>query len=258
MALPVPAYDADGITLHAGDCIQIMPLLKEPVALVVADLPYSVTVADWDREIDAKMLWHCYNALTGPRTPVILFGSGLFAARMTLSNASAFRYDLCWDKEAITGHLNAKRQPLRAHESLLVFYGQQPHYDPQMIYTGRSSPSRGTKVERTNRHYGQYVNTPVVEQDGFQHPRSILKFKRPKLPKGKGHPSQKPVALLEWIVRSYTKPGDLVLDNTAGSATALVAARNCGRRAVGIEMHEPFVELAVARLASGSEGDRWD
>lgn len=255
--LPDPAYTDGAVTLLPGDCIEVMPILREPVDLVVADLPYATTPAEWDREIDSKLLWHCYRGLVGPRTPVILFGSGLFAARMTLSNAAGFRYDLVWNKEAVSGHLNAKRQPLRSHEVLLVFYEQQPYYDPQMVYTGRTSHSRGKTKERTNNHYGHYVNTPVVDQDGYQHPRSILSFKRPKLPKGKGHPNVKPVALLEWIIRSYSKPGDLVLDNTAGSATTLVAARTAGRRAIGIEKHPPFVELATARLASGSEGDQW-
>jgi site-specific DNA-methyltransferase (adenine-specific) len=255
--LPIPVYDADGVTLHAGDCLDVMPMLKEPVDLVVADLPYATTPAAWDKEIDSKMLWHCYAGLTGPRTPVILFGSGLFAARMTLSNAAGFRYDLVWNKDTITGGLNAKKMPLRAHEVLLVFYDQAPYYDPQMVYTGKTSHSRGTKKERSNNHYGHYENTPVVDQAGYQYPRSILTFKRPKLPKGKGHPNVKPVALLEWIICSFTKPGDLILDNTCGSATALVAARTAGRRAIGIEKYPPWIELAASRLASGSPEDRW-
>lgn len=251
------AYNDAGIRLIEGDCLAVMPTLKEPVALIAADLPYGTTRNGWDRPIDPKMLWHCYHGLAGPRTPIVLFGTGMFAARMMLSNEADYRYDLCWDKQAVSGHLNAKRQPLRAHENLLVFYKEQPFYEAQMIYTGRSSHSRGTRTDRTVNHYGQFENTPVVEQDGYQYPRSILSFKRPKLPKGKGHPNQKPVALLEWVIRSFTKPGDLVLDNTCGSGTALVAARNCGRRCIGIEDHPPYVEAAAARLQSGSQGDNW-
>lgn len=251
------AFAGNGVELMAGDCLAVMPTLKERVALICADLPYGTTRNHWDRPIDAKMLWHCYHALAGPRTPIVLFGTGMFAARMMLSNEAEWKYDLVWDKEAVSGHLNAKRQPLRAHENLLVFYREQPHYEPQMVYTGRSSHSRGSRKDRVVNHYGQFENTPVVEQDGYQYPRSILSFKRPKLPKGTGHPNQKPVALVEWIIRSFTKPGDLVLDNVCGSGTTLVAARNCGRRAIGIEQHEPYVTQAVARLQSGSEGDRW-
>lgn len=252
-----PVYDVDGITLYAGECEAIMPTLPQRFDAVMADLPYATTQNDWDRPIDPKILWHCYRSLCGERTPILLFGSGIFTARMMMSNEAAWRYNLVWDKCATSGPLNAKRQPLRAHEDILVFYGRQPFYDPQMVFTGRSSHSRGSTVERTVNHYNAFDNTPVVDQAGFQYPRSILAFKRPKLPKGMGHPTQKPVALMEWMIRSFTRPGDLVLDNVCGSASTLVAARNCGRRAVGIEKHLPYVENAVARLESGSPEDRW-
>jgi site-specific DNA-methyltransferase (adenine-specific) len=253
----VPVYDVDGIKLYLGDCEAIMPTLLATVDAVMADLPYATTQNDWDRPIDPKILWHCYRSLCGERTPILLFGSGLFTARMMSSNEADWKYNLVWDKQATSGPLNAKRQPLRAHEDILVFYRRQPFYDPQMVFTGRSSHSRGSTVERTVNHYNDFDNTPVVDQGGFQYPRSILAFKRPKLPKGMGHPTQKPVALMEWMVRSYTAPDALILDNVAGSASTLVAARNCGRRAIGIEKHEPYIEAAIRRLESGAEGDRW-
>jgi site-specific DNA-methyltransferase (adenine-specific) len=255
---PVPVYDADGITVYHGDCLDVMPHLRSTVDFVFADLPYQTTRNTWDREIDPKALWHNYHALCAPTSPVVLFGAGAFAASTLLSNPDEFRYDLIWDKEAVTGFLNANRQPLRAHENLLVFYGQLGTYNPQKIYTGRKTHSRGTRVDRTVNHYGHFVNTPVPDdQDGYQHPRSILPFKRPKLPKGKGHPTQKPIALCEWAVRSWSNPGDMVLDNVAGSGSTLVAARNTGRRAIGIEKNTDFIEMMVARLSSGSEGDNW-
>jgi site-specific DNA-methyltransferase (adenine-specific) len=251
---PEPVFDADGIMLYGGRCEEVLPYLLEPVDAVIADLPYQTTRNSWDRKIDPKILWHLYRPLLRPRTPVLLFGTGIFMAEMMMSNPGEFRYDLIWDKEAVSGHLNAKRQPLRGHESILMFYGQAPFYDPQMIFTGRSSHSRGSRVDRTVNHYGAFVNTPVVDQQGYQHPRSILRFPRPK---GGQHPTQKPVALLEWMIRSYTRPGDLILDNVCGSASTLIAARNCGRRAIGIEMHQPYVDIAINRLASGQTGDHW-
>lgn len=249
-----PYYEADGITLYHGDCLDVMPALASTVQLVVADLPYGTTRNDWDRELPNKLLWHCYRALIGVRTPVLVFGTGSFSARFIVENLAEYRYSLVWDKQAVTGHLNAKKQPLRAHEDIMVFYGQQPVYNPQMVFTGRSSHSRGSTKERTNNHYGEYVNTDVVDQAGYQYPRSILEFPRPKV---KGHPSQKPVALLDWMIRSFSEPGDLVLDNVCGSGTALVAARAAGRRAIGIELREEFCEMAATRLASRSEGDAW-
>lgn len=255
--MPQACHERDGIQLFHGRCEDVMPALKNTFDAVIADLPYQTTRNTWDRMIDPKILWHCYHGLVGPRSPVLLFGSGMFTARMMMSNPDEFRYDLVWDKDTVTGHLNAKKQPLRCHENILVFYGQQPEYDSQMVYTGRKSHSRGKKSERTNNHYGHFVDTPVVDTDGYQHPRSILKFARPKLPKGQGHPTQKPIKLMEWMIRSYTQPGDIVLDNVAGSSTTLVAARNCGRRGIGIEASEEFVEMSINRLNSGAEGDRW-
>lgn len=256
-APPAPAYERDGIALWAGDCLAVLPYLTGLVDLVASDLPYGQTRNDWDREIDPKLLWATHRPLCRPATPVVLFGTGAFAARMLLSNADEFRYDLCWDKQAVSGHLNAKRMPLRAHENLLVFYREAPTYVPQMVYTGRSSHGRGRKLERTINHYGSFANTDVVDQAGWQYSRSILTFKRPKLAKGKGHPNQKPVALLEWLIKSFTRPGDVVLDSTCGSGTTLVAARNCGRRAIGIEKSPGFVAMTIDRLESGAEGDRW-
>lgn len=258
---PEPVFDADGVTLYAGDCFDVFPFLG-PVDAVIGDLPFGTTRNHWDRELPLEKLWHHYRSLMGARTPVVLFGLGSFTARLITSNLAQYKYGLVWAKEDergndISGHLNAKRQPLRVHEDLVVFYDQQCTYNPQMVATGRVSHSRGSHRERTTNHFGTHFNTPVVDQGGMQHPTSVVRFRRPKMPKGQGHPNQKPVALLRWLIRTYTNPGDVVLDNVCGSATTLVAARAEGRRAIGIELHPPYVEDAAARLASGSEEDRW-
>lgn len=254
LGLGEPYYQDDAVTLYLGNCLTVMPMLDAPVDFVLADLPYGTTRNEWDRELPNKMLWFLYHGLIGERTPVALFGTGSFSARLIVENIAEYKYSLIWDKDAVSGHLNAKKQPLRAHEDINLFYRQQPTYTPQMVYTGRKSHSRGTRVDRTVNHYSEFQNTPVVEQDGYQYPRSILTFKRPK---GGVHPTQKPVALCEWLVRSYTEPGALVLDNVCGSGTTLVAARNAGRRAIGIEVREDYCEAAARRLESGAEGDRW-
>lgn len=249
-----PVYDADGVTLYHGRCEDVLPFIRTPVDAIMADLPYQTTKNSWDRMIDPKILWHLYHGLMRPTTPALLFSSGRFTSTMMGSNLDEFRFDLIWDKDAVTGFLNANRQPLRGHENILVFYDRQPVYNPQKVYTGKKTHSRGKSVERTNNHYGNFVDQPVGEQDGYQHPRSILKFARPK---GGKHPTQKPIDLMEWMVRSYTNENDLILDNVCGVGSTLVAARNCGRRAIGIEMHEPFVEETIKRLESGKTGDRW-
>ncbi|MGH8994899.1 MAG: DNA methyltransferase [Acidimicrobiales bacterium] len=146
---------------------------------------------------------------------------------------------------AVSGFLNAKKQPLRSYEDIHVFYGAQPTYHPQMVATGRKSHSRGRRVDRTVNHYGAFADTPVADTDE-QYPRSILSLPRPK----EGlHPTQKPVDLCRWLVRTFTDRGQLVLDPTCGSATTLVAAKAEGRRAVRIEATEAYCEVAAKRLA---------
>lgn len=252
--LPSPAYDHDGITLYHGDCLDLMGVLRTTVDAVLADLPYGTTRNQWDRVLPNKMLWHLYAGLCGPRTPIVLFGTGMFSMRLGLSNPERYKYSMVWAKDAVSGFLNAKKQPLREHEDLLVFYDKQCTYNPQMVYTGRKSHSRGKKVERTVNHYGHNVNTPVVDLDGYQYPRTILNFPRPK---GAKHPTQKPVELMRWLIRTYTNPGDVILDNTCGVATTLVAARAEGRRAIGIDINPAYIDLAVERLRSGADTDRW-
>jgi site-specific DNA-methyltransferase (adenine-specific) len=247
-------HDKDGILLLAGDCLDLMGVLPTTVDAVLADLPYGTTRNQWDKVLPNKILWHLYGGLTGPRTPVVLFGTGMFSMRLAMANPRHYTYSMVWDKDAVSGYLNAKKQPLRSHEDILVFYDRQCVYNPQMVYTGRKSHSRGKKVERTVNHYGHNVNTPVIDQEGYQYPRTILQFPRPK---GGAHPTQKPIELMRWLVRTYTNPGDLILDNTCGVATTLVAARAEGRRAIGIEADPDYIPHAVNRLASGSEGDRW-
>lgn len=239
-------YQDEAVTLHLGRCEDVMPELEEgSCGLAFADLPYATTRNTWDRQIEPKVLWHEYNRILPTRGAAVLFGSGIFSARMVVSNEEAFRYTLVWDKKAITGFLNAKRQPLRAHEDILVFYRAQPYYDPQMIQTGRRSHSRGSRVDRTINHYGSFVNTPVPDEQDGQYPRSILSFAKPKLAH---HPTQKPLDLCEWVIRSYAPPDSVVLDNVCGSGAALLAAVNAGRRAVGIEMEEKYCEMAASRL----------
>lgn len=249
-----PYYEGNGVTLYLGDCLGVMPFLTEPVDGIFADLPYGTTRNHWDRELPNKILWSQYHALMRPRTPVLLFGTGSFSARVVVENLEEYRYSIIWDKEAVSGHLNAKKQPLRCHEDVNVFYRQQPVYHPQMVHTGRSSHGRGKKLDRTVNHYGDFKNTDVVEQDGYQYPRSIVTFKRPK---GSRHPSQKPIEFMRWLIRTYTNPGDLILDNVCGSGTTLAAAVVEGRRAIGIELEEEFCEMAATRLHSGATGDKW-
>jgi DNA modification methylase len=240
-----PYFTHYDITLYHDDCLSLMPLLGQTFDMVLADPPYGTTRNHWDRELPNKLLWASYDLVTTARTPVVLFASGSFGARLIVDNLSRYRYTLIWEKQSVTGFLNAKRQPLRSHEDIVVFYAKQPVYNPQMVMTGKKSHSRGKRVDRTVNHYGAFNNTEVPAEQQGQYPRSVLSYPRPK----EGlHPNQKPLDLCRWLIRTYTNPGDIVLDNTAGSCTTLLAAALEGRRAVGIETHEEYCETAASRL----------
>lgn len=244
-----PYYRDSGIDLYLADCLALMPELDVTADMVLADLPYGTTRNTWDKALPNKLLWEQYHRLTKQRAAVVCFGSGSFSARFMVDNLAEYRYSLVWDKQTVTGHLNANRQPLRSHEDLMVFYRAQPTYNPQKT-PGEAPHSRGSTRERTINHWGSFDNTEVPEYEGeyLQHPRSVWSYKRPK---DGFNETQKPVDLCEALIRSYTDPGELVLDNAAGSGTTLLAARNIGRRAIGIEIRESQAEIAVKRLQAG-------
>lgn len=179
----------------------------------------------------------------------MLFGQGLFSARLILSNERLYRYSLVWDKSLPSGFLNAKRMPLRVHEDIHVFYRKLPKYNPQM-YEGKPCHSKGKAVGKSssghqNNNYRDYT---VVETEGsMKHPVSILRFAKPH-PSVCVHPTQKPVELLEWLIRSYTSEGEMVLDNCMGSGSTAIACINTMRRFIGFEMDERYFETARQRI----------
>ena len=170
-------------------------------------------------------------------------------ALLMLSNPKWWRYNLVWDKMHSTGFLNANRQPLRCHEEVCVFYRKQPTYNPQKV-PGPKSHSKGKAKDRTDRNYGKYGFVDNSELHGnMKFPTSILRFQRPA-PSVAEHPTQKPVALCEWLIRTYTDPGQTVLDNCMGSGTTGVACANTGREFIGMELDPDYFETARRRISS--------
>jgi len=237
-----PYYEHAGITIYHGDCLEIMPTLPAAsVDLVLCDLPYGVTARNaWDAVIPFEPLWAEYNRVG--RGAVVLTATQPFAAALVMSNAAAFKYEWVWCKQQGTGFLNAKKQPLRSHEQVLVFYRGQPTYNPQMR-TGFKPYV--CKSGRATTNYGEQVSV-VTESNGERYPLTVVDF---GYDKNKVHPTQKPVALMEYLIKTYTNPGDTVLDNCMGSGTTLVAAKNLGRKAIGIEREEKYCEIAAKRLS---------
>jgi len=238
--------------VYKGDCLEILPTLKTKFDLIVTDLPYGVTRNSIDIVIPFKKMWENILPLRkSAETPIVLFGQGLFAYKLALSNEKMFKYEIIWDKQLTSGFLNAKKMPLRQHENILVFYEKTPKYNPQ--YTkGRPLHSKGTLYkdkEHTNRNYGDFKMTDDDRAGSTdKYPTSILSIQKPH-PSTAIHPTEKPVELMKWLVSTFTDKGDNVLDFTAGSGTTGVACREIERNYVLIEKNEDNYNLIEDRLS---------
>lgn len=240
------------IKLYNDDCIQTMRDIQEAsVDMILCDLPYGVTARNkWDVVLPFDTLWNEYNRIIKDNGAIILFGQGLFTAKCILSNPKMFRYTLVWNKVLATGFLNANRMPLRAHEDIMVFYKKLPVYNPQKI-EGMPCHSKGKAVGEMALNVSNcrdYNNYKIIDSVGnMKHPTSILEFQKPH-PSVAVHPTEKPVALLEWLINTYTNEGETVLDNCMGSGSTGVACVNTNRNFIGIELDENYFKIAKRRI----------
>lgn len=216
------------------------------VDMILCDLPYGTTNAKWDAVIPFDALWEQYRRVIKPNGAIVLTGMEPFSSNLRLSNPEWYRYDWIWDKIAPTGFLNAKRQPLRVTETVSVFYRKQPAYHPQMTH----DHERKVSVRRRTAHKGCEIYNDFATDCSYdstdRYPINLISFSMDKQ-KTHLHPTQKPVALFEYLIRTYSEEGDLVLDNCIGSGTTAVAAINTGRQYIGIEMDEGFARIAMER-----------
>lgn len=226
---------------------------EKSVDMILTDLPYGVLnrgnrAAQWDRQLPFDKLWQHYERLIKDNGAIVLFGQGQFTAQLIQSNPKLWRYNLVWDKVLVGGFLNAKRMPLRQHEDILVFYRKQPIYNPQM---NEGKPLHGTgKSEKNlaNNCYGAHHAMEDIRKGSTEKfPTSILRFAKPH-PSVAVHPTQKPVELLEWLIRTYTNAGDTVLDSCMGSGSTGVACKNTKRNFIGIESDERYFQIALKRM----------
>lgn len=238
--------------LQCGDCIELMQSIPDAsVDMILCDLPYQVTKNSWDVIIPFDKLWEQYLRIAKPNAAICLHADGMFMADLMKSQPKLWRYNLVWDKKLISGFLNAKRMPLRRHEEICVFYRQLPTYNPQKV-PGAITHSRGNLDKQVaNHNYGEHHKT-ASDQSGMKYPTSILEFQKPH-PSIAVHPTQKPVELAEWLIKTYTNPGDVVLDNCMGSGTTGVAAVSLGRRFVGFELNYDYYNLASNRIKEAAE-----
>ena len=228
--------------IKQGDCLELMKELPDgTVDLILTDLPYGVTMAPFDIKLDLSAMWTQFNRVTKRNAAVVLFAQQPFSAELVMSNRHNFKYVWTWHKRQCSGFLNAKKQPLRSCEDVLVFYRSQCTYNPQMRRGKPQLKSTGS----SSLNYNKFTYKPHVSENYY--PTTMLEFPLPRF-KG-GHPQQKPVDLLEYLIRTYTNAGELVLDATMGSGSTGVAAMNTGRRFIGFELEQKFYDVAEKRIS---------
>ena len=240
--------DEGNYKLYKGDCLEVMnELIKQgiKVDMILTDLPYGITKCKWDSVIPLEPMWKKVNELIKPNGAICLFGSEPFSSALRMSNIKKYRYDLKWQKDQGTDFMLAKKKPLKDYEDIMLFYKKQPTYNPQM----REGFKPWTKKD-TGNNILKHLDKRLVQQQkesvgNKRYPISIIKFNREKTG---FHPTQKPVALLEYLIKTYTNEGELVLDFTMGSGSTGVACLNTNRKFIGIELDGKYFNIAIKRL----------
>ena len=233
------------MNLMQGDCLERMKEIPNgSVDMVLTDPPYGTTACKWDTVIDLEAMWRELKRIVKPSGAIVMTAAQPFSASLGASNIRHLRYSWVWQKSAATGHLNAKRMPMKAHEDVLVFYAKQPTYNPQ----GLSDYGKLVRRGGNGGCYGASGKQNVQAKTGY--PRTVQTFPS----EGKTvHPTQKPVALMEYLIKTYTNPGDTVLDFAMGSGTTGVACANTGRNFIGIELDPDYFAVAEKRIKEASQ-----
>ena len=239
-------YNVEPNNIYCADCLDLMPQIADKsVDMVLCDLPYGTTACKWDFIIPFDKLWEQYHRVCKPNAAIVLFGSEPFSTQMRMSNLKEWRYDWIWVKTKAGNFQICKVQPLKLHEIISVFYRKMPTYNntelkPCHIKSGREHKGKHITVIKSDPNY-------IQEKTGYN--KSVLYYSNPS---GAGHlhPTAKPVELLRYLIRTYTNEGDVVLDNTMGSGSTIVAAIRENRQYIGIEKDEPYFEIAKKRIAA--------
>ena len=235
------------IDLLHGDCLELMKDIPDgSVDMILCDLPYGTTACKWDSIIPLEPLWDQYERVIKDNGAIVLFCSQPFTTVLINSNLEHFKYNWYWNKTKPSGHLNAKKQPMRAVEEICVFYKSQCTYNPQGLTYGKFDNNRPSRENKVDGEYtfGKEKNFGISNAKGY--PRNILEYSNSN--NNLLHPTQKPVPLMEYLIKTYTNEGETVLDNTMGSGTTGVACVNTNRNFIGIELDDKYFEIAKQRI----------
>ena len=233
-----------GSALVNADCFDIFPYIKDKsVNLILADLPYGTTKCKWDSVIDLDLLWKQYKRIIKDNGAIVLTASQPFTTKLISSNYEMFRYEWIWEKTLFSNFALVKKQPAKLHENILVFYKKQPIYNPQMQ---DGKPYTDKPRKRTMGVIGDAIGMKkAIENKGERYPSSVQKYSNGN--NGTQHPTQKPLELMKYLIKTYTNEGDIVLDNTMGSGTTCLAAKELNRKFIGIEKEPKYYEIACQR-----------
>ena len=233
--------------IHHGDCLELMQDIPDgSVDMILCDLPYGTTACKWDSIIPFEPLWEQYERIIKDNGAIVLTGSQPFTSNLIMSNTKLFKYALVWDKKKPSSALHAKIQPLRVHEDILVFGKKKTTYNPQMR-KGKPRVDKKAIIKNGEAFGGKEIERNYENKEGLYYPKSIIEISNANQ-KGKVHPTQKPVPLFEYLIKTYTNEGEVVLDNCIGSGTTAIAALNTGRFFIGIEKEKEYVDIANKRI----------
>ena len=236
-------YITDNVKLYNGDCMEEMLNIKNnSVNAIITDLPYGVSKNDWDTPLDLDKMWELFKNIICKDGIIILTASGKFTGRLMMSNIEMFKYDIIWEKTINSGQLNVKRMPLRSHENILVFYNKNRTYNEQKTL---GEPYKIKRKDTTGDGYGEQKESEKIN-DGYRHARSVIKISNPR--KKGGHPTQKPVELMEYLIKTYTNEGDIVLDCCMGCGSTGIAAVKNKRKFIGIELKKEYYDVCLETI----------
>lgn len=237
------------IDLWKGDCLELMKdITDKSIDMILCDLPYGTTACKWDNIIPFELLWKQYNRIIKDNGAIVLFGNEPFSSKLRVSNIKNYKYDWKWNKCTHSNPLLSNKQPLRIYEDIIIFYKKQVTYNPQMTQGNPYKKDYGYKE-----HYNSITETKMIDKDnltGKRYPVNILKFPLSRNNRTRLHPTQKPVELLEYLIKTYTNEGETVLDNCMGSGSTGIACKNTNRNFIGIELDERYFNIAKNRIES--------
>ena len=239
------------IDLRLGNCLEVMKTIPSgSIDAIITDPPYGTTACKWDSVINFELMWEQLNRIIKPNGAIVLFGSQPFTSALIMSNIKNYKYDWIWEKNRPSGHLNAKKAPLKNHEIISVFYNNPCTYNPIKTKALEHLIDKRKTINNGKIKKGSYLNSSKgfedvrVKDNGLRYPKTIQKFNAER-----GlHPTQKPISLMEYLIKTYTNENETVLDFTMGSGSTMVACQNLNRNGIGIEMDKGYFEIASKRI----------